>query len=166
MGTPQTTYNIIAPAGSAGFLADTDDAQVASYYNGEAGDLPVGIGVVEDGVVSHKAKLPAGASDKFAGVVFNTYGRDPNGLTTGAYSTGSQIPVLQHGKVFVKPEQDVTPADPVYLRYTANGPLTPGSFRKDADTAKALLVKGAKWEVGALAGGIATLTFDVNAALT
>lgn len=269
MATPQTTYNLVAPAGSAGFLADTDDVVAASYYNGEAADLPVGIGVVEDGATSGKAKLPAAATNLLAGIVFNTYGRDPNGLTTGAYATGSQIPVMQKGKCFVSPEQTVTPADPVYMRFAASvntvALTQKGSFRKDADgvagvltvtptvanskiyvlrvevagknfefefqssgassaaeivtgfktamaldaeftalvvatgantliltgqvagasisavsmgdgalpvaittapAATAVLVKGAKWLVGAAASGVATLHFDVNAALT
>lgn len=167
MGTPQTTYLQAAAVGTPGYLADTDDVVTASYYNGTAGDLPVGVGVVEDGAVSGKAISPTDNAHKFAGVTFNTYGRDPNGLTTGSYKTGDQVPVLQRGKIFVSPEQAVTPADPVYMRFAVNGGLNVlGAFRKDADTANAVLVKGAKWLVGAGAGGVATLMFDVNAALT
>src|SRR6185312_12232079 len=141
MGTAQSTYSQFAPVGSAGFLADTDDVMAASYYNGNASaDMPVGVGVDEDGTTSGKAVAPSGSGGKLAGVVFNTYGRDPNGLTTGAYKAGDNMPVLQKGKIFVSPEQTVTPADPVYMRYASGaGGTVLGSFRLDGDSSSARL---------------------------
>jgi len=116
-------------------------------------------------------KVPA-ASGTFAGVALYDRVQQVNSGTPAFLSSlttteGAQYPatepirIRRKGRVYVYAEQAVNPTLPVYLRYTANGGLTPGNFRVDADTSKAMVIANAAWVSTTSAAGLAVL--EINA---
>lgn len=97
-------------------------------------------------------------SDTFLGIAIqeHTVVQD---YTTGAvnYAQFSTVPVAQIARVYVANEATVTNASPVYLRYLTNGGNTPGGWRADADTARAVQITQAKWVTSVTGAGIAVL---------
>lgn len=126
-----------------------------AHTTANAAESPVlfGQGVVRAAVSGYPntdklVKLPSSGSDIFSGIVVHEhimqeYFPTPPGLTE--YHGGQPIGCLILGVIWVPIEQDVDPTLPVYLRYTANGLLTPGNFRVDADTSKAALLPMCNW---------------------
>jgi hypothetical protein len=88
---------------------------------------------------------------------------DPFGGSAGLADKAAGS-LLRDGRIYVAVEQAVVAGDPVFVRYaTGAGGSQRGAFRKDADTATALLVKGAKYlTTQATIGGIAAVEFDAS----
>lgn len=67
-------------------------------------------------------------------------------VANNPYLAGDAVTPLSICEIYVTPEEAVTPADPVYVRFAAGaGGSSLGRFRKSADTATAALLAGAKW---------------------
>jgi len=100
------------------------------------------------GVVAHSHTVPT-----------NEDGLDPN------YPAKEAVKVINKGRIWVQIDEDVTVADDVFFRHTANGGLDKlGAFRTDADTARADQITNARWVKGGLAAdGIALVELDVLA---
>lgn len=80
---------------------------------------------------------------------------------TVQYAQEDAVNVVTKGRVYVLVDQTVTPTDTPYVRYTAGaGNSVRGSFRKDADTDKAVVASRCRFLEGATAGGFALL--EVN----
>jgi hypothetical protein len=75
------------------------------------------------------------------------------------YKVGDPITVARRSRRVVYAETLVSPAGPVFLRHTANGALTPGNFRTNADTDRAEEISNAKWISATTAAGLAVLEF-------
>lgn len=166
--TVQTTYDRSYGAPFQGSPANTALKQDVSMLNDNVGDMPAGIAVKLKS--EGKADLTAAASDVLAGITLNTTARDPgNGGSTltgdNAIRAGNMMNVREFGAVFVLPEQTVTPADPVFVRFTSDGGsnIQVGKFRKDSDAGRARLVRGARWLTGGGAAAPCMLHFDANA---
>lgn len=112
----------------------------ANPVNASGVTIGFGRGVVLD-TADDTVKLPA-SGGVFAGVIYDNENQ-PVGAT--GYPTASIAGMVKRGKVMVVVEEAVTPADPVYCRYTTAGDNTPGSFRKDADSSKAMAVTQARF---------------------
>jgi hypothetical protein len=143
---PQLTYNNAPAKGFAGQIADLGPRYVVSRLNGEASaNLPFGIGV-QKGATDSECLLPSATGQLIEGVtVRETYIDSSSLATNGAIAPDAMAAIMKKGAIYVLPEQNVVKGDPVYCRHTVNGALTPGRFRKDADTAKADLLAGAMW---------------------
>lgn len=74
------------------------------------------------------------------------------------YKQGEPMTVLFRGFVWVNVEEAVTAfSDPVYVRHTASGSLTPGNFRRSAAGGQAFLLKGARFVTSTTGAGLAVL---------
>jgi Ni,Fe-hydrogenase III small subunit len=142
----QTTYSRYPGGASPGTPGDSNFGQKASFLNDEGAAIPVGIGVAYKS--EGKAELFDLGTDELAGIVMNDFARVPDGLTgDNGIQAGAMMTVLEEGTAYVHCEQSVTPADPVYCRHTSDGGSNTvlGKFRKDSDSGRARLVKGARF---------------------
>ncbi len=144
----QTTYSTMLSNPRPGVPADLSDFK--DYISGIASALlPFGVLAVEDLTAPGKFKLPTSAADllKNPAVVVATHAVESRRDSAPAsYAAGDLANLMKVGRIWVFPEQNVVDGDPVYVRGIANGGLTQlGAFRKDADSANAFLLAGAKW---------------------
>lgn len=138
---PQTSYSRNPVAAFAGQLGDNREGIViSSRLNAESVNMPAGVFVKQTAGSEGKANNIAAAADVLAGIVLNTFSRNPGdiGLTlsgTDAYGPGMGMPLLEQGSAWVVCEQSMAVGDPVYVRFSANGAgkLVVGAVRKDAD---------------------------------
>ena len=171
MPIPQTSYGYTMAAAIAGMIAETMAAQyVRSALQGEAAaEIPFGVGVAQ-GTLDNQVILPSGGAAKIVGVALfsNSYSKDLDLGTTGLKPKAT-VSVMEKGRCWVVVEQAVAKEDPVYIRHTPNGAgkLQLGAFRKDADTANALQMKGCRYlTTQATPGGLAMVEVDFNVART
>lgn len=144
-----TQYTDTASVAFPGMLRDSGPSRKTSFENAEvSAAVPPGVGVIRN--TELKGKLPALASDLLAGVAIHTHARD-NVAGQNGYAVGAEVSVLEEGAIYVQCEQTVTVDDPVYVRFAVNTTEQLGAFRKDSDSGKARLVKGARWVAG---GGV------------
>lgn len=100
-------------------------------------------------------------TDEFVGVALALQAIEQAADGTVTYAEGDAMSVLRKGAIRVPVDQTVKAGDPVYWRYIAGGGNSVlGSFRKDADSGKAILLDGVSFAEGASAGGFAVL--EVN----
>lgn len=143
----QTTYSRQFDGASPGTPGDSNFGHRASYLNDEGAAIAVGIAVAYKS--EGKAELFDAGTDEIAGIVMNDFGRSPNDLSGDeGIQDGAMMSVLEEGAAYVHCEQTVTPADPVYVRHTVTTTEKLGAFRKDSDSGKARLVKGARFAKG------------------
>lgn len=140
----QTSYSNTYTAGFEGMLADGGSPDIISKVNGEAStDLIFGRGVRETsaGAVNFSA-----AGQALLGVPVHMQKDAASLAGSGAIPPKETFNVLRRGRIWVKAEQAVAVGDPVYVRHTVNGGTTAvGRFRKDIDTANAILISNARW---------------------
>lgn len=168
---PQTSYSVEHAAAYQGGRADSGLLDALTGRNTDAGVIPFGCAVAygtANALLSPRdyvpMKLPAGSTDKILGVLIHDMAHEasypfgtssPTGVAVG--DLGS---IAQKGRVYVPCEQNVTPADPVFVRYAAGaGGSQLGAFRKDADTATAVALSGAKFAGETVSGLVA---IDLN----
>lgn len=140
----QTTYSRGFSPASAGTPGSSSFGHRASFLNDEGTAIAAGIAVAYKS--EGKIEMFDAAADVVAGIVMNDMVQDPDNLTGDQYAPDdAMVSILEEGAAYVHCEQSVTPADPVYVRYTVNTTELLGAFRKDADTGKARLLKGARF---------------------
>lgn len=144
MAIPQTSYGTSPGKAYAGMLADAGASYKRALINEESSGIPFGIGLAR-GTTEDDAKLPAAATDELAGIAVHSHAYDQDGLTgTAGIPADTLGTVLAEGSIVVKTEQSMAPGDPVYVRFAVTTTEQKGAFRKDADSGKARLVKGAR----------------------
>lgn len=67
------------------------------------------------------------------------------GTQATQYASGSEMAVLEAGKIVVEIDDTVSRFDPVYVRCTATGAEKIGAFRNDSDSGDAILLAGARF---------------------
>ncbi len=175
----QTSYAEQAPA-FAGMIADLSrGALIDTFIQGEASaEVPFGsfvvlsTGTTLPGTASAPnvptGILPAASGDNYGhgGVVVHSHWYDKRlQLGEDGVLPGNLISVMRRGRIWVNVEEAVTPADSVFVRYTASGANVPGNFRTDADTSKALQLYGCRFASITTGAGLAILEIDLNAHL-
>lgn len=159
----QTTYAIEAARAFEGMLGDTSGGPTRkslSLANEEASATPFGRGVKGGTDPDTQFLLPTATGQTLRGITVHKHGTED--VTNDGLSTDEVGEVLNSGRIWVTPEQAVTPDDPVYWRHTAGGAgEVPGRFRKDADTAKADQVTEAVWRTSAAADDPALLEINL-----
>lgn len=154
----QTSYPTKMGIALEGQIADMQPHSIAGY----AAEVEVGFGIgVTQGTKDTQCKLPGATGFKLLGVTVHSHAREKDAATQA-----DMVGVMRQGAIYVRPEQAVTPADPVYVRHTANGAgKTPGRFRADDDkiagTASADLIANARWRTSAGAGELAILEINL-----
>lgn len=165
----QTSYAEM-PVAFAGMKADASDDQVDSYAQGEASaEIPFGVMVCQGTAggtsgTPDKAILPVDANSVPVGVVVHSHDYDSRTeLGTTGLKPKTMLSVMRRGRIWVQVEDAVTVNAPAFYRYTSDGGSNTqvGKFRSDADSAKALKVRGAIYKTAASAGGFAILELDM-----
>lgn len=135
----QSSYSRSFDAAFAGQPGDSGYKRDSSSTNTTGSAIPAGIGVCQATAVG-ELKLPAAATDKLLGLVLNTFSRNPGDGNVSLSSTAAivdtaQANIREQGAIYALVEEAVTVADPVYMRFTANGTgkLQLGAFRNDPD---------------------------------
>jgi hypothetical protein len=142
----QTTYGRDLAAAGPG-TPGSEFGYKASYLNDEGSAVQAGIGVAYKS--EGKFEFFDEANDALVGIVLNIMDQNRRTLTSDDdYApNGATCSILEEGPVYAAVEQSVTPADPVYIRHTSDGGSNTvlGKFRKDSDSGRARLVKGARF---------------------
>lgn len=162
MENGQTTYSMMFGHLRPGMVGTAVPATIQSRY--AATEIPFGMGLVK-GDALDKVKVPSSGADVFDGVATSSMTRES--IRDGKaphYMAGDMIPTMRKGHAVVYAEQAVSPSDPVYLRFTANGDLLVGDFRKDADGGKAVLLENVKWADTITEAGPAMLELNLPGA--
>ena len=165
----QTTYSNAFSAPFAGTLGDTGPSRKGAWVNDEGSAIPAGIAVARksESNGAKKAELPDSAASKIVGFVLNSFARNPDEVTgSNAIENGAAMNVLEEGTIWVTTEQAMAITDDVYIRITSDGGSNTqlGSIRKDADSSRAMLCKGARILRGSSgAGAAALLHFSASA---
>lgn len=134
----QLSYETNHAPAFAGALADIGPRDVVSRTSEDAAPIAYGLGV-KQGASDETCALPTAASDTLLGVlVHNQMFRD------GVLAKGT-ADVLRKGRIYVAPEQEVTPSDPVFWRVTSDASEAVGRFRRDDDGGKAIAIPNARW---------------------
>lgn len=173
MSLPQTSVANPAIA-VAGMLADDSlGKDVLSKINGEASaEIPFGVMVAKGSADDECLKLAA-TSDKLVGVVVYgpAYARSVGSTTLELGTTGltpnTLMDVLNVGRIYVFPEEAVTPASAVRVRAVAAGAEVAGAFRATADSTDCIdISKFARWLTSGSSTVPAVVEIDMrNAAL-
>lgn len=141
----QTTVAAQA-AGLNGQLAEGVNYKRRSLLNEETSAVAFGVGV-QQGAVDRGFALPSASDDIFAGITCHEYALD-NADESEGIAADETNSVVEDGVVWVLPEENVTPADDVYWRYTVNAgdaELTPGRFGASTDSGKNTVLTNARW---------------------
>lgn len=159
----QTSYDRTPGKPFSGTPGDTGPKRDGSYLNTEGSDIPAGIAVTlkSEGEI----ELFDASTDTIAGIVLNTFARDPNDLTgSAAVKDDDMCNVRELGAVYVAVEETVTVGEPVYCRHTSDGGSNTqlGKFRNDSDSGRARLVAGARWLQGGTTTSPALLHFNAD----
>lgn len=151
MSLPQTS--VANPAIAVdGMLADDGPKNILSKINGEASaEIPFGKMVARGSADDEVLKLAA-TSDKLVGVVVfgQAYAKTAGGATLELGTTGltpnTLMDVLSEGRMYVFPEEAVTPTSAVRVRAVAAGAEVAGAFRATADSTDCIdISKFARW---------------------
>jgi hypothetical protein len=160
---PQTVYQRGYTEAFPGQLGDTGPARVESLQLNQGAALPSGIFVAPSG--DQTANLIAASTTPAAGILLNVFAREPgvnaplSGITT--WVDGATAPVLVEGAAWVVSEVAFAVNDPVFVRFAAGaGGTQLGAIRKDADTASARRLKGARIVKASTGAGVALVYFD------
>jgi hypothetical protein len=131
------------------------EAGQTQYLNSRQGDsapntdtvlLPFGVGVTHG--ANGGVTLPVDATSKFAGITKLTDAIAPTTVPTlpavpvTGYPVGYRVDYVSDGEIVVVTDQAVTRGAPAFWRHTTGGTGTgsKGTFRLDADTARAIAI--------------------------
>lgn len=160
----QTSVNTTMTKGIEGQLYDIGFNDIITKQASES--VPFGRGLVQNG--EGKAALPSSTgSTVFEGVSVHNQAVEAAADGTRQYVAYDAMSVLRKGRIWVYSEAAIAIGDPVYLRHTANGTSKlPGMFTDNADSAKCLLVTGARWITTTAAAGLALLEVSDSVTLS
>lgn len=163
----QTEVNTQYPVGIAGQLADLHTAEfgdVVTVTSEEASaETRFGI-MVKGGTADGSSKLLAATSDVPIGIVVFAHNfAKPVQLGDDGLKPGITFGVLRRGRIWVVPEDAVTPASDVRIRCVVAGNEVKGAFRAAQDLTDCIDISGfAKWITSADAGEPAILEIDMT----
>lgn len=146
----------------AGVLGDNSPNYVRSYVNEEASlSLAFGDAVVQGTDDGDALKMVAGGL--IAGVIVHShrYAKD-NELDSVGLTPNTTMALLRKGTIWVVPEDDVSPGDPVRVRHTATGNERFGAFMTAADGTDTGIIGNAEWLTSASGGSPALLEIDLT----
>lgn len=163
---PQTTYSDERGLALLGALVDSGPNEIVTRFSAAA--IPFGRFVSKASGDDSKVALPAATGDvtgqgALQGVAIRTQAIQTDlSVPLAQYAAKDAINVLKDGRVYMYAEQTVTPTDPVFVRFTANGATgLVGQVRKDADTARAVQFTGARYVSSADAGDLVAVEFSI-----
>jgi hypothetical protein len=154
------------PNAFEGMKADSGKDDVLSFL-AEGAQL-IGKLMVRGTDPDRQAKAPASSAEvtdpnSSLGVLVHSHDRESDAGVSGAtVKDKEEMGIMHKGRVYVKVEEAITPASPVFVRFASGGGGSElGSFRQDADTATAVELPGVKYMSSAAAGEFAVLELDL-----
>lgn len=161
-------------AAYAGMIASLDDGRhiVAARSSEASTEIPFGACVIRDtdsltpSTSIANVKLPAAGGFRAYGLVVHShdYENGPNGtLGTTGLKPDATLNIMRRGLMYAATEDSATEGNAAFVRHTANGGLTPGSLRSDADTAKAEEVVGIIFRTTRADAGLVLVELDMAA---
>lgn len=171
----QTSYGYSYEKGVQGMPYDLTPASDVTADAAVAVEFGTGLVIDSSRTPSNNrlaVKLPGSSADVFAGIAVYDRAQQVNSGTSAGlgdltttegtqYPASEPIRLRRRGRIYVYSEQAISPSDPVFLRYTANGGNVVGNFRKDADTSRALQISNAAWVSTTTGAGIAVLELNL-----
>ena len=155
----QTTYTTLPALALAGMYSDTSPRSEISRASESATAVEFGRPVVVGTDPATQFLLPSAAGQVFLGVtVRHADKRDPDASDIIQDEVAG---LCRQGYLWVTVEEAVVGGDPVYFRHTTSGPLVPGGWRNDADTATADLLPGAVYMTAAAIDSLAIIQFNL-----
>lgn len=143
----QTAYAIEAAVAFEGMLADPAGGPTRrslSRANEDAAASFFGRGVTYGTDPDTQFALPSATGAELAGVTVHRHGTQV--VTDDGLAQNEVGELLRGGRIWVLPEDAVTPESDVFWRHTTGGAgEVIGQFRSDADTAQADQVTNARW---------------------
>jgi hypothetical protein len=147
---PQTTVSSALQKATPGLLADAAFQDAVSCVVDLAAGIAPGLGVVRTANGDFAAALPTATFliAAFLGVSVHSH---KTKLSTSLddnekYEDDDVMPVLRHGRIWVKCESAFVAGAGAFVRFAAGaGGSQLGSFRTDADTATAVAVAGLRF---------------------
>lgn len=110
-------------------------------YNNPDDTIPFGRFVAKVAADDDGIKLPSASDDVIMGATV----RDET-IQTNVFVPLSAIPTMKRGIIHIRAETDVTPDDPVYIRFASgSGGDELGVVRNDSDSGTALLLSNASF---------------------
>ncbi len=166
-GTPFTA--VLANQNESGQVGSGDISKSTTTATLTGSPVPFGRALSQT-ATANIVELPSATSFVLEGIsIARAKGRPRDNTVTppvtgdAQYREEEAINVLRKGRIWVKPEQAVTPESDVYIRHTqaVTAAHTVGRFRTDADTAKADQLSTARWITSASANELAVLEINV-----
>lgn len=157
----QTSYSLSSGPLQEGCLARGGPRQIDTGANDSGVAIPFGRVVVFDsaGGQADSVKLPSAAGQKIKGLAIFTHLQ-----VSGACAAGEKLELVKQGVVAMKVTTAVTPASPVYVRYTVgSGGEAVGTVGATSDSGKNEVLAGAQFLTSASSGGIALLEINIPA---
>lgn len=166
-------YNYIQP-GFEGALYTSSNSVINNAIVVGEDEIPFGR-MVALGTDAGPGGMPlvspiAGSSDSFYGISVATNAHeipdDPNQVQSRGYDPKESIPVMRQGVIYVTPETDVSPDDPVFVRFAGAG-TSPGDLEAvgrftTVDDAETVAVNGCRWLTHSPAGRATGLEVGVT----
>jgi len=172
MAPVQTSYLGTTPPAWPGMdFHFRGNSQTSAIQAEASAEVPFGIFVARatstDHLLKPKALLLAASTDFILGAVMHQHTYSPEtDLGTVGLKPKTVMDVRTNGALWMLCEQAVTVTDPVYARYASGaGGTQKGAVRKTADTATAVLLKGARFLAASTAYGsqfVVPVYFDVQ----
>jgi len=122
----QDIYKEQGNIGYAGLEIGIGARKAESYIN-TTEEIPFGRAVVKIIGVEKGIKLPISSGDNFLGIAIAARGENQE----FKFVVEKDVPVLEIGSIIVEVEQDVTPDDPVYVRYVGKPQVQSITFDSD-----------------------------------
>jgi hypothetical protein len=160
----QTTYALRTAVGIPGELScPVQSAVLDSKINALA--MPAGIFVVYD-TLPDAVRVPATTGEVTGalgcGFVKKDIAIERQQGQTLDYPAKSGVTVMRRGRMFVTCESDCALGGDVFVRFAAGTGTQLGAVRKDADTATAVKLPGAKFLRALAAGGLTEIEYDAQ----
>ncbi len=155
----QTTYNVQAAVAFEGMPGDPSSGpsrRSISRANEDAAASFFGRGVTYGTDPDTQFALPTATGAVLAGITLHRHGTE--NLADDGIAQDEVCELLRGGRIWVLPEQAVTPNDPVYWRHTGVGV---GRFRIDDATTDADQVPEARWLTSSAADEPALLEINL-----
>lgn len=129
-------------------------------------DQPAGVFVVH-GTGAQSCKVPSSAAEVLQAlgvVVWSASELPPSDTTTNDYASGTVVPVLDHGDIWVVCEEAMAVTDAVYVRHTAGAGEQAGAVRTDADGTDATALPNVRVVLASSGAGVVKLRVNLPAA--
>ena len=157
----QTSYSQDNAVAFAGLVADNAPKYSITRASESATSVEFGRPAVAGTDAETQFALPSTTGEFVLGVTVHHHAQQDLSSSGDGIVQDEDAELLRSGTVWVVVEETVVAGDDVFFRHTTSGPLVPGGWRNDADTATADQLPNAVYLTGASADGLAKIQFNL-----